>query len=66
MSSVQPLFLYSVKLKCPNDLVHLSSDSSEGELSNVSIPSPIADIPISDSKCIELSQSVFILIGSFG
>jgi hypothetical protein len=34
MSSIQPLLLRSVKLECFNDLVQLSNDSYEGELSN--------------------------------
>jgi hypothetical protein len=62
MSSVQPPLLHSVKLKCPNDLVHLSSDSSKGELPNVSLPTPTIDTPVSNSKCSELLKSIFIPI----
>jgi hypothetical protein len=38
MSSIQPPLFYFVKLECPNDLVHLSSDSYKGESPNVSLP----------------------------
>jgi hypothetical protein len=40
MSSVQPPLLHSVKLEKPNNLVNLSSDLSEGALSNVPPPTP--------------------------
>jgi hypothetical protein len=42
MSSVQPPLLHSVKLEKPDNLVNLSSDSSEGALSNVPPPTPTA------------------------
>jgi hypothetical protein len=60
MSSVQPPLLYSVKLECPIDLVHLSTDSSEGAIPNVSLPTSVAHIPINNPK------SVFTPIGSCG
>jgi hypothetical protein len=66
MSSVQPPLLQSVKLERPDDVVHLSSDSSEDELPNVSLPSPVAHTPISDSKYSEQLKSAFTPIGSSG
>jgi hypothetical protein len=51
--SVQPPSLHSVKLESPDNLVHLSSDSFEGELLNVSLPIPAAKIPVHDHKCNE-------------
>jgi hypothetical protein len=66
MSSVQPPFLHSVKHECPDGLVLLSSDSSEGELPSASLRAPIAHTSVSDSKCIEYSKSVFTPIVSSG
>jgi hypothetical protein len=67
ISSIQSLLLYSMKLENPNNLLHLFNDSFEGELPNVTLPIPVANTPISDSKCSELSKSLFvILFGSFG
>jgi hypothetical protein len=66
MSNVQPLLLYSVKLEKLDNLVNLSSDSSEGVVPNVPPPTPVVYIPISDSKCSEHSKSIFIPIGSSG
>jgi hypothetical protein len=37
MSSAQPPLLHSMKLECPDGLVYLSSDSSEGGLSSASL-----------------------------
>jgi hypothetical protein len=64
MSSVQPPLLHSVKLEMPDNLVNLSSDSSEGALPNVPPPTPAAHIPVSNSKCSEYSTSVFTPVGS--
>jgi hypothetical protein len=66
MSSVQPPLFHFVKLKRPNDLVHLSSDSSKDELSNVSLPTPASHIPVSDFKCSEPLKSTLTPIGSSG
>jgi hypothetical protein len=66
MSSIQPPLLHSVKLEKPNNVVNLSSDSSEGAFPNVPPPTPAAHIPVSNSKCSEHSKSVFILVGSSG
>jgi hypothetical protein len=66
MSSVQPPLLHSVKLEKPNNIVNLSSDSSEGALSNVPPPTPTAHTPIRDSKYSEHSKSIFTPTGSFG
>jgi hypothetical protein len=66
MSSVQPPLLHSVKLERPDDLVHLSSNSSEDELPNISLPSPAAHTLVSDSKYNELLKSAFTPIGSSG
>jgi hypothetical protein len=48
--SVQPPSLHSVKLESPDNLVHLSSDSFEDELPNVSFPTPVVEIPIHNDK----------------
>jgi hypothetical protein len=66
MSSVQPPLLQSVKLECPDDLVHLSSDSSESELSNVTLPIAVALTPVSNSKGNEPFKSDYTPIGSSG
>jgi hypothetical protein len=66
MSSVQPPLLHSVKLEKPNNLVNLFSDSSEGVVPNNPPPTPDVYTPVSDSRCSELSKSVFILLGSSG
>jgi hypothetical protein len=67
MSSVKPPpLLHSMKLEKPNNLVNLSSDSSEGALPNVPPPTPATYTPISNSKCSEHSKSVFTPVGSFG
>jgi hypothetical protein len=66
MSSVQPPLLHSVKLEKPDNLVNLSSDSSEGALPNVPPPTPTTYTPISDSKYNEHLKSVFIPVGSSG
>jgi hypothetical protein len=44
MSSIQPPLLHSMKLEKPNNLVNLSSDSSEGVIPNV--PSQLLHIPL--------------------
>jgi hypothetical protein len=64
MSSVQPPLLHSVKLEKPDNLVNLSSDSSEGALPNVPPPTSAAHTPISNSKCSEHSKSVFTPVDS--
>jgi hypothetical protein len=66
MSKIQPPLLHSVKLESPDNLVNLSSDSSEGALPNVPPPTLAAYTPVSDSKCSEHSKFVFILVGSSG
>jgi hypothetical protein len=66
MSSVRPSLFNSMKLECPDDLVHLSSDYSEGTISNVSLPTPVAHTLVSNSKCNEHSKFVFNPIGSSG
>jgi hypothetical protein len=66
MSSIQPPLLHSVKFECPNGLVLLSSNSSEGELPSASLRAPIAHTPINESKCTEHSKSVFTPIVSSG
>jgi hypothetical protein len=64
MSSIQPPPLHSVKLECPNGLIHLSSDYFEDELPSASLSIPAAHTPISDSKYSEHSKSAFTPIGS--
>jgi hypothetical protein len=49
MSSLQPPLLHSVKLEKPDNLVNLSSDSSEGVLPNVLPPTPTTHTPVSNS-----------------
>ena len=66
MSSVQSPLLHSVKLECLDNLVNLSSDSSKGAIPSVSLPTPTAHIPISNSKCNEHSKSIFTPVGSYG
>jgi hypothetical protein len=66
MSSVQPPLLHSMKLEKPDNLVNLSSDSSEGALPNVPSPTPAAHTHVSNSKCSEHSKSVFTTVGSSG
>jgi hypothetical protein len=65
MSSVQPSLLHSLKLEKLDNLVNLSSDSSEGAVPNNPPPTPAVHTLVSDSKCSELSKSVFTPIGSF-
>jgi hypothetical protein len=55
-----------VTLEKPDNLVNLSSDSSEGALPNVPPPTPAAHTPLSNSKCSEYSKSVFTHVGSSG
>jgi hypothetical protein len=66
MFNVQPPLLHSVKLEKPDNLVNLSSDSSEGALPNVPPPTLAAHTPVSNSKCSEHSKSVFTPVGSSG
>jgi hypothetical protein len=66
MSTIQPPLLYSVKLEKPNNLVNLSSDSSEGAIPKVPPPTPATHTPFSNSKYSEHSKSVFTLVGSSG
>jgi hypothetical protein len=56
--------LHSMKLEKLDNLVNLSSDSSEGALPNIPPPTPAAHTPISNSKCSEHTKSVFTFIGS--
>jgi hypothetical protein len=58
--------LHSVKLEKLDNLVNLSSGSSEGALPNVPPPTPTAYTPLSNPKCNEHSKSVFTPVGSFG
>ena len=46
--------------------MNLSSDSSEGALPSVPLPSPAVHIPVSNSKYSEHSKSIFTPVGSFG
>jgi hypothetical protein len=62
MFSVQPSLLHSMKLESPDNLVHLFRNSSRPELSNVSLPIPVADTHVSDSKCSSPSPSLFLLV----
>jgi hypothetical protein len=55
-----------MKLESLDNLVNLSSDSSEGVLPNVPPPTSVAHIPISDSKYSKHSKSVFTPVGSSG
>jgi hypothetical protein len=64
MTSVQPPLLHSVKLEKLDNLVNLSSDSSEGALPNVPSPTPAAHTHVSNSKCSEQSKSIFTPVGS--
>jgi hypothetical protein len=66
MSNVQPSLLHSVKIEMPDNLVNLSSDSSEGALPNIPPPIPAAHTHVSNSKCSEHSKSIFTPIGSSG
>jgi hypothetical protein len=66
MCSVQSPLLHSMKLESLDNLVDLSSDSSEGAIPNVPLPTPTADTLISDSKCSEFSKFVFIPFHSLG
>ena len=61
-----PSILHSVKLECPESLVHLSSDSSEGGLPSASLPTPTTHTLVSNSKYNEHSKSVFTSIESSG
>jgi hypothetical protein len=60
MSSVQLPLFHFVKLESLDNQINLSSTSYEGELLNVSLPTPAADTLVSDSKCSEFSKFVFI------
>ena len=53
-------------VECPNDLVHLFSDSSEGELPSASLWTLATHTLVSDSKYKEHSNSIFTSIGSSG
>jgi hypothetical protein len=57
MSSVQSSLFHFVKLESPN-LVQLYSDSSKGELPNVSLPTCGAETPVHDDKYNELPKTV--------
>ena len=63
MSSVQPPLHFEI-LESPNNLVNLSSDSSEGAISNIPLPTPAVYILVSNSKCSKHSKSVFTLVSS--
>ena len=62
MSSVQPPLLHSMKLEKPDYLMNLSSDSSEGTISNIPPTTPAAHIHVSNSKYSEQS-TVFTPVG---
>ena len=64
MSSFQPPLLHSVKLEYTNDLIHLSSDSFDGAIPNISLKTFAAHTLISDSKCSEHLKSIYTPIGS--
>jgi hypothetical protein len=64
MSSVQSLLLHSVKLEKPDNLVNLSSDSTEDALPNVPPQTPTAHTHVSNSKYNEHSKFVFTPVGS--
>jgi hypothetical protein len=66
ISSVQPPLLHSMKLEKSDNLVNLSSDSSEGVVPNNPPPIPAIHTHVSDSKCSEKSKSVFIPVDSSG
>jgi hypothetical protein len=66
MSSIQPPLLHSMKLEKPDNLVNLSSDSSEGVVPKNPPPTSTVHTPISDSKYNEHSKSVFTLVGLTG
>jgi hypothetical protein len=59
-----PPLLHFVKLESPDNLMNLSSDSSECAISNVPPPIPATHTPISNSKCSKHSKSVFTPVGS--
>ena len=63
MFSVQSFLLHSLKLERSKNLINLFSDSSNGAISNVSLPILGAQISISDSNYSEHSKSIFIPIG---
>ena len=62
MSSVQPPVLHFMKLEKPDNLVNLSSDSSEGVVPNNPPPIPIVHTFVSDSRCSELSSLSSLLL----
>jgi hypothetical protein len=66
MSSAQPPLQHSMKLEKPDNLVNLSSGSSEGAIPNVPPPTPATHTPFSNSKYSEHSKSVFTPVGSSG
>jgi hypothetical protein len=66
MSSVHPPLLHFMKLENPDNLVNLSSDSSESALPNIPPSTPTIHTPVSNSKCSEHSKSIFTPIGSSG
>jgi hypothetical protein len=55
-----------VKPESSDNLVYLSSDSYEGELPNVSLPTLAAEIPIHDDKYNEPPKSICTPTTSFG
>jgi hypothetical protein len=50
--------LHLVELESPDNLVYSSSDSFEGELPNVSLPTPVVETPVHDDKYNEPLKSV--------
>jgi hypothetical protein len=66
MSSVQPPLLHSVKLEKPDNLVNLSSDSSEGALPNAPPPTPAADTPMSTQSLSSLLLVHLVIPTSLG
>jgi hypothetical protein len=66
MSNILSPLLHSMKLEKSDNLVNLFNDSSEGALPNNPPPIPVVHTPVSDSRCSELSKSVFTPVGSSG
>jgi hypothetical protein len=66
MSCIQLPLLHLVKLESSDNLVNLSSDSSEGAIPSISLPTSAAHTPASNSKYSDHSKFVFTPIGSSG
>jgi hypothetical protein len=59
MSCIQLPLLHLVKLESSDNLVNLSSDSSEGAIPSISLPTSAAHTPASNSKYSDHSKFVF-------